>query len=68
MTPNETRVSIAAEADIVTARQHGRSLAAELGFEGANLTLIALDIAWDRQARDRSADRAPEVIATHPST
>ena len=35
---------------------------------GANLTLIALDIAWDRQARDRSADRASEVIATHPST
>jgi pimeloyl-ACP methyl ester carboxylesterase len=35
---------------------------------GANLTLIALDIAWDRQARDRFADRAPEAIATHPST
>ena len=44
MTPNETRVSIAAEADIVTARQHGRSLAAELGFEGADLTLIAAAI------------------------
>jgi serine/threonine-protein kinase RsbT len=32
------------EADIVKARQNGRSLAAELGFEGADLTLIAAAI------------------------
>ena len=35
---------------------------------GANLTLLSLDIAWDFQARDRFADRAPEAVATHPST
>jgi len=35
---------------------------------GANLTLLGLDIAWDFQARARFADRAPEAVATHPST
>ena len=44
MTPNETRVPITSEADIVTARQKGRSLAVELGFQGADLTLIATAI------------------------
>ena len=44
MTPNETRVPLASEADIVTARQKGRSLAVELGFQGADLTLIATAI------------------------
>jgi len=44
MPANETRVPILSEADIVTARQKGRSLAKELGFEGADLTLIAAAI------------------------
>jgi serine/threonine-protein kinase RsbT len=44
MTPNETRVPIVSEADIVTARQKGRALAAELGFAGTDLTLIAAAI------------------------
>jgi len=44
MTPSEARVPITSEADIVTARKNGRSLAAELGFEGADLTLIAAAI------------------------
>ena len=44
MPPNETRVPILSEGDIVTARQKGRSLAKELGFEGADLTLIAAAI------------------------
>ena len=44
MSPNEARVPITSEADIVTARQKGRSLAAELGFQGADLTLIATAI------------------------
>ena len=44
MTPNETRVPITSEADIVKARQNGRSLATEMGFEGADLTLIAAAI------------------------
>ncbi|MEW6304981.1 MAG: anti-sigma regulatory factor [Verrucomicrobiota bacterium] len=41
---NETRVSISSNIDIVTARQRGRKLAMELGFEGAEVTLIAAAI------------------------
>ena len=44
MTPNETRVPIVSEGDIVTARQQGRSLAVALGFEGTEVTLIAAAI------------------------
>jgi serine/threonine-protein kinase RsbT len=40
----ETVVPIASSADIVTARQHGRSLAAGLGFTGSDLTVIATAI------------------------
>src|SRR6266536_1610971 len=42
--PNETRVLITSALDIVTARQQGRSLAMELGFEGAEVTLVAAAI------------------------
>lgn len=36
---------------------------------GANLILLALDIAWDRQARDRSAEsHAKETLEASPST
>src|SRR5260221_2887848 len=38
---NEARVAISSAADIVTARQKGRALATELGFNGSDLTLIA---------------------------
>ena len=41
---NETRVLITSALDIVTARQQGRSLAMELGFEGAEVTLVAAAI------------------------
>ncbi len=41
---NETRVPIAAATDIVTARQQGRTLAMELGFESTDVTLIAAAI------------------------
>lgn len=41
---DETRVAIHHEADIVLARQEGRRLAAELGFGGADLTIIATAI------------------------
>ena len=44
MTQNETRVPITSEGDIVTARQKGRTLAEEVGFEGAEVTLIAAAI------------------------
>jgi pimeloyl-ACP methyl ester carboxylesterase len=36
---------------------------------GANLILLVLDIAWDRQARDRSAEAgAQQTVETRPST
>ncbi len=35
---------------------------------GANLTLLGLDIAWDRQERDRFADEANETLEARPST
>ena len=41
---NETRVPIGSALDIVTARQMGRSMAQELGFDGAEVTLIAAAI------------------------
>jgi serine/threonine-protein kinase RsbT len=44
MENNEARVAINSAADIVTARQKGRALALELGFDGSDLTLIATAI------------------------
>ena len=44
MAANEWRVPIASVADIVTARQRGRSVAIELGFEGADVTFITTAI------------------------
>jgi serine/threonine-protein kinase RsbT len=41
---DEIRVAIASDADIVTARQAGRRLSAELGFSNTDLTLIATAI------------------------
>jgi serine/threonine-protein kinase RsbT len=41
---NEARASISSAADIVVARQKGRALASELGFDGSDLTLIATAI------------------------
>ncbi|PYQ04852.1 MAG: ATP-binding protein [Acidobacteria bacterium] len=40
----ESVVPISTSADIVTARQRGRALAAALGFSGSDLTLIATAI------------------------
>jgi len=40
MTASETRVLISSAEDIVTARQTGRVLATELGFDGIAVTLI----------------------------
>ena len=62
MTPNETRVSIATEADIVTARQNGRLLAAGLGFEGADLTLIAAAISEVSRNIVEYAERGEIVV------
>ena len=44
MIAGETVVPIASSADIVTARQLGRALAASLGFTGSDLTVIATAI------------------------
>ena|SRR5882724_1527653 len=41
---NEARVAINSAADIVTARQKGRAIATDLGFDGSDLTLIATAI------------------------
>lgn len=40
----EARVKIHAPSDIVTARQQGRRLAAQVGFEGTDLTVVATAI------------------------
>jgi serine/threonine-protein kinase RsbT len=40
----ETQTEIRSAVDIVTARQRGRALALELGFHGADVTLIAAAI------------------------
>jgi len=37
-------VRIASETDIVTARQEGRALAAQIGFQGTDLTVVATAI------------------------
>jgi serine/threonine-protein kinase RsbT len=39
-----SRIAISSNIDIVTARQQGRALAMRLGFEGAEVTLIAAAI------------------------
>ena len=44
MMNGETVVPIASSADIVTARQLGRALAASVGFTGSDLTVIATAI------------------------
>jgi serine/threonine-protein kinase RsbT len=41
---NEARVVINSSADIVLARQKGRTMAMELGFDGSDLTVIATAI------------------------
>jgi hypothetical protein len=35
---------------------------------GGNVTLLGLDIAWDRQVRDRFAANPKETPEAHPST
>ncbi len=44
MASDELLVPIGSAVDIVTARQQGRRLASEVGFEGADLTLVATAI------------------------
>jgi serine/threonine-protein kinase RsbT len=44
VTPEGTRVPIDRDGDIVAARQTGRDLAAQIGFAGSDLTIIATAI------------------------
>jgi serine/threonine-protein kinase RsbT len=44
VTPDETRVAIGQDGDVVTARQKGRELAVQVGFAGSDLTIIATAI------------------------
>jgi serine/threonine-protein kinase RsbT len=44
MMPQQDRVPVRSDADIVTARQRGRDLAQQLGFTGSDLTVIATAI------------------------
>jgi len=41
---NEERVPISSDVDIVIARQKGRAMAAQIGFSGADATLVATSI------------------------
>ena len=42
--PDEIRVAIRTDADVVTARQEARAMGAELGFSSTDLTLLATAI------------------------
>lgn len=42
--PGDARIPVVTAADIVTARQQGRALAARIGFDGTDLTVIATAI------------------------
>lgn len=59
----ETRVSISSAADIVTARQKGRALALALGFDGADVTLIATAISEVARNIVVHADRGEIYLA-----
>jgi serine/threonine-protein kinase RsbT len=60
---NESRVPINSAADIVTARQKGRGLAMELGFDGSELALIATAISEVARNIVEHAKRGEIVIA-----
>ena len=42
--PDERRVSVASDVDIVSARQHARRIATELGFSAGEATIVATAI------------------------
>jgi serine/threonine-protein kinase RsbT len=58
----ESIVPVAAASDIVAARQKARTVAAELGFEGADLTLIAAAISEVSRNIVQHATRGEIVI------
>jgi serine/threonine-protein kinase RsbT len=63
----ESVVPISSSADIVTARQRGRALAAALGFAGSDLTLIATAISELARNIIEYAT-AGEIVLSHEDT
>ena len=61
---NEALVAINSAADIVTARQKGRTMATELGFDGSELTLIATAISEVARNIVMHAKRGEIIIST----
>jgi serine/threonine-protein kinase RsbT len=61
---SETRVAISSAADIVTARQKGRALAMEIGFDGSDLTLVATAISEVARNIVDHAKRGEIILAT----
>jgi serine/threonine-protein kinase RsbT len=59
----EARIDISSATDIVTARQKGRGLAIELGFEGSDLTVIATAISEIARNIIEHAERGQIVLA-----
>jgi serine/threonine-protein kinase RsbT len=60
---NEARVVINSAADIVVARQEGRAMALELGFDGSDLTLIATAISEVARNIVNHAKRGEVIVA-----
>jgi len=61
---NELRIAIVSEVDIVTARQRGRALAADLGFASSDQALIATAISELARNILQYAGRGEVDIAT----
>jgi serine/threonine-protein kinase RsbT len=61
---NDTRIPIHSAIDIVTARQKGRAMAIELGFDGSDLTLIATAISEVARNIIDHAHRG-DIVLTH---
>lgn len=59
----EARIDITSATDIVTARQKGRGLAIELGFEGSDLTVIATAISEIARNIIEHAERGQIVLS-----
>jgi serine/threonine-protein kinase RsbT len=59
----EARIDISSATDIVTARQKGRGLAIELGFEGSDLTVIATAISEIARNIIEHAERGQIVLS-----
>jgi serine/threonine-protein kinase RsbT len=64
--PRSSRVEIRSTSDIVTARQRGRMLALELGFTGADVTVIAAAISEVARNIVEHAEAGEMIFAETP--